>query len=306
MGDEDKKVTDLEKELDDIEIDTLSVYEPIAEEDKNEAETDVKTDLEDANKSEASAKAEVLDETKTEEDNKAAEAETDEDTKSNEDTKKTEKTTEKVVETEAKPTQIELLMAEVERLSGLLPGEVKVETEEEKPVADNVIPLKIDDDGKVHDFIGDIDMDDVASDPAVLNKILSQVIKRVQQQTTEQVLLSIPQVVMSQVNQQSHFKRMADKFYDDNKDLVNVKQVVRACAQQIQLANPEWEVEKVFAETATKTRETLGMSAQKVESVVSGNGIPSVEDVAFGKSSGGSRSKMERKKSALQKELDEA
>ena len=204
-------------------------------------------------------------------------------------------------------SQVDKLLAEIDRLSGLVEPKVEIppkkkEGEEEKPKEEE--PKKdVEVDLTSYDFLKDLDMDDVASDPKILNKILHEVIAKVQLRTTEQVLRSIPQVVMSQVNQQTYFKRMADKFYEDNSDLVNVRQVVKACTQQVQQANPEWEIEKVLKEAAVKTRETLGLSAPKVGA--SDSKIPSAEDAAFVKSKGGSKSNLKRQRTSLQTEIDE-
>ena len=207
-------------------------------------------------------------------------------------------------ETKKEIPQIDRLLAEIDRLSGQeIPEDRKIPEEEEKvSEVEKKTEDLISDKDAIHDFIKDIDMDDVSSDPKVFNKILHAVVARVQQQTTEQVLRSIPEVVMSQVRQQSYFKKMADDFYTDNKDLVNVKQVVRACAQQLQKNNPEWEIEKVFSEAATKTRETLGMSAHVIEKEEE---LPSADDAAFAKQKGGSKSNLKRQKSSLQTEIDE-
>ena len=200
-------------------------------------------------------------------------------------------------------SQVDKLLAEIDRLSGpIIPDAEQESKPKPEGEADEEKDKKKDAEGLVHDFVKNIDMDDVASDSAVFNKILHAVIARVEQRTTEQVLRTIPQIVGSQVQQQTYFKKMADTFYNDNKDLINVKQVVKACAQQLQKNNPEWEIEKVFAEAAVKTRETLGMSAKKVESDES---ITSAEDAAFAKSKGGSKSNLKQQKSSLQAEIDE-
>ena len=205
-------------------------------------------------------------------------------------------------------SQVDKLLAEIDRLSGLVEPKVEIppkkkEEEEEKPKEEE--PKKDTEvDLTSYDFLKDLDMDDVASDPKILNKVLHEVIAKVQLRTTEQVLRSIPQVVMSQVNQQTYFKRMADKFYEDNTDLVNVRQVVKACTQQVQQANPEWEIEKVLKEAAVKTRETLGLSTPKI-GTTTGDKIPSAKDAAFAKSKGGSKSNLKQQRTSLQTEIDE-
>ncbi len=190
--------------------------------------------------------------------------------------------------------QIKTLLTEINRLNGLVSpirADVKKAETDDKKIKD-----------EVYDFIKDVDMDDLASNPVIFNQVLHEVIKRVQKQTTEQVLLNIPDVVMSQVKQQSFVKQKSDRFYSDNPDLVNVRSVVKACAEQLQQDNPEWGIDKIFKNTAAKTRETLGMSANTVNT---NKEIASVEDVAFAGSKGSSKNNLKRKKSSLQRELDE-
>lgn len=236
------------------------------------------------------------------------EKKTEEDTKTPEEKKVevvSEKDKDKKSEEEGEPkkevSQIDKLLTEIDRLSGPKISEKVPKEEKETPKEEKADEL-ISDKDSIYDFVKDLDMDDVSADPKVFNEILHKVVARVQQLTTEQVLRSIPEVVMSQVRQQTYFKKMADDFYKDNKDLVNVKQVVRACAQQLQKTNPEWEIEKVFSEAATKTRETLGMSAHVIEKEEE---LPSEDDAAFAKQKGGSKSNLKQKRSSLQTEIDE-
>ncbi|MCK4330887.1 hypothetical protein KAX02_13740 [candidate division WOR-3 bacterium] len=243
------------------------------------------------------------DEKNKEEDTKTSEEEEDKKTLAED---KGEKPDESKEEKDVKEevSQVDKLLAEINRLSGPIESDIESkseekEDEEEKPPEKGEVKPAED---SIYDFVKDIDMDDVASDSAVLNKILHAVEIRVRQQTAEQILRSLPQVVTSQVQQQTYFKKMADTFYEDNKDLVNVKQVVKACAQQLRKNNPEWEIEKIFTEAAIKTRETLGMSVQKV---TVDEDITSAEDAAFAKSKGGSKSNLKQRKSSLQAEIDE-
>lgn len=268
----------------------------VAEKTKD-TDSDTSNDDETAAESDKSDKEESEDAEKKKEDKETSKEEETKETETEEDSKKDNKTESDRETSPKEVSQVEKLLAEIERLSGLVPKPVMEVSEEDKKdeKAEEV----------VHDFLKGMDMDDVSSDPAVFNKILLAVAAKVQQQTTEQVLRSIPQVVVSQVQQQTYFKRMADKFYDDNKDLVNVKQVVRACAQQIQQNNPEWEIDKVFSEAAVKTRQTLGLTAPVIGETKEAETVGNLDDAAFAKSKGGSKSNLKPKRSSLQTEIDE-
>jgi len=269
---------------------------------------DSKTDEEEGNKAvkdDEESEEGSKDEDTKKEDTKVSEEEKGEKGPADDKGEKSEKSEEEKGKTEV--SQVDKLLAEIERLSGLVKPEADaiktVVDKDEKKIAEEEVEKKKIDEGSVIDFVKDLDMDDVSSDPKLFNKILHTVIAKVRQTTAEQVLRSIPQVVMSQVNQQTYFKRIADRFYEDNPDLVNVRQVVKACTQQIQQTNPEWEVEKVLKEAALKVRDTLGMTALKVGA--GDSKIPSAEDAAFAGAKGGSKSNRKQQKTSLQMEIDE-
>lgn len=291
-----EEIADIDLKDESFEEESDDTSEEVAEETKDTGD-DAGNDDETAAESDKSDKEGSGDVEKKKEDKEISKEEGTEEAETEEDSKKDDKTESDGEISSKEVSQVEKLLAEIERLSGLVPKPVTEVSEEDKKdeKAEEV----------VHDFLKDLDMDDVSSDPAVLNKILLAVAAKVQQQTTEQVLRSIPQVVVSQVQQQTYFKRMSDKFYDDNKDLVNVKQVVRACAQQIQQSNPEWEIDKVFSEAAVKTRQTLGLTAPVIGETKEVETIGDLDDAAFAKSKGGSKSNLKLKRSSLQTEIDE-
>lgn len=290
-----EEIADIDFKDESFEEESDDTSEEVAEETKDTG--DDASDDETAAESDKSDKEESGDVEKKKEDKEISKEEGTEETETEETSKKDDKTGSDEEISPKEVSQVEKLLAEIERLSGLVPKPIMEVSEKDKKDEKT--------EEVVHDFLKDMDMDDVSSDPAVLNKILLAVAAKVQQQTTEQVLRSIPQVVVSQVQQQTYFKRMADKFYDDNKDLVNVKQVVRACAQQIQQNNPEWEIDKVFSEAAVKTRQTLGLTAPVIGETKKDEIVGDLNDVAFAKSKGGSKSNLRPRRSSLQTEIDE-
>lgn len=197
-------------------------------------------------------------------------------------------------ESQTEESQVDKLLAEINRLSGLVEPAAPAAEKRDKKTDLPETP---------HDFLTGIDMDDVSSDPQVLNKVLHAVIAKVQQQTSEHILKNLPSEVMEHVNQQMGFKTVVDSFYSDNPDLANVKAVVKACAQQLHTENPDWDMSKIFAASADRTRETLGISKQKA--VENNQQVPSADDAAFAKPSGGSKSNQKSQISALQRQIDE-
>ena len=111
-------------------------------------------------------------------------------------------------------------------------------------------------------LLGDLDIDDVVSDPKLFQQVLNKHADMVRNQVTEQVYRSIPSLVIQQIQQQTAIKEAVDQFYDQNPDLVVVKRTVGTIANEIAADDPSKSLEVVFDEAAIKTREILGL--QKV------------------------------------------
>ena len=282
---------ELYNEIDEIdEIDELSVDENLVEETKEESELSDDGNIHEEERKEIKSE-EVIDAQKRQE-TEAIEksAETKE-----ADFEKVEKgevfenkiPEEKDLKEESKKAnpQVDVLLAEVERLSKIVSEKPSI-TDKRKE--------------EIFDFIKDVDMDDLSSDPKVLNKILNTVAENVEVQTTERVLRSIPQIIMSQIQQHNYSKKIADDFYTEHPDLSNVRQVVKVCAEQIRTDNPDWDTKKILSEAAVRSRKTLGISS----SVNSINIDNNKSNMSFTKD-GSVRKKDEDQRSAFQKELDE-
>jgi hypothetical protein len=285
------------------DIDSVGSDEPLDADDESNETADVGVTDTDIEKDVAAddAKGDASDESGGEEDKKETPKAADSDTADADDSQGDEEKEKAEGEEVAKPpadeSQITKLMNEINRLSGLVEPPAPVVDKKEGADDASVAP------DTPHDFLTGIDMDDVSSDPKILNKVLHAVIAKVQQQTSDQILKNLPSEVMEQVNQQMGFKTIVDSFYSDNPDLVNVKAVVKACAQQLHVENPDWEMSKIFAASADRTRETLGISKQKAAE--NNQQVPSADDAAFAKPSGGSKSNQKSQKSALQRQIDE-
>lgn len=197
------------------------------------------------------------------------------------------------------------LVAEIDRLSGLVAGQTKIDSPVAKPVADSEtikIPPTVDTSDE-EDFVGSLDMDDVASDPKILNKLLNAVLKKGiaagQALSASQIDSSISKNVMSQVESFNSIKTTIDQFYDNNDDLSSVRQVVKACAVQISKEQPDKKLEDILELAADAARKTLGIVRKKEDSKTQ-----SSKSAAFAEPKGGQRKKA-KKLSKLQQELDE-
>lgn len=286
----------LEKELDSLD----DVYE---EEDDQSAEdsenNENETDAEENSKSEEdSDDKETEDKEKTDEETESEEADdSDKEDKKQKDTGKEGDETAKDLD---EPSRIAKLVAEVERLSGLVSAPV-LQTDEKEKEKKTVVDVDVVASDLI-DFVGDLDMDDVASDSKVfntlLNKVLQQGIVVGKKLNQDSFATDVPQVVADQVSRFSQNQIMIDQFYKDNEDLINVKQVVKACATQVASENPDKGLEFVLKKAAENARKTLGFKRPVKQKSSDPN------SAAFAKQKGGQRKKA-KKISKLQQELDE-
>jgi len=165
--------------------------------------------------------------------------------------------------------QNEALLAHVESLSSqVLGGAMPSQTEQaaepkETQSAQAPVPQTP---NEVMNFLENTSIDDLLEDPtkfnAVLNQVSQQSTSKAVQGAVQQVLRSVPELVMNYITRHSVMNRMVDDFYKENADLDNVKQTVAAVANDIHAKNPGLSVEEVFKQSADKTRKLLGLKQQ--------------------------------------------
>lgn len=248
MVDKNKEeVKDEEKEageiIDDI-LDTLDLKSPNGEEKKTSEEEEV---------------SEKKDE-KTSEEDKEKVADGDED---EEDLERAEEEEAAEIETEEKEEEEEeeeevpdlaAEMAEIKEQNKKLIKRLEATADEKEELEPKP---KLDDTPKT--FLGDDDIDEVVADPQKFEAVLNRVVKFVGDVVLEQVYKATPKLVISQIQQQTVVSKAVKEFYDENEDLVHVKRTVKAIANDIAADDPGLSLEDVFARTAIKTRETLGL-----------------------------------------------
>ena len=186
--------------------------------------------------------------------------------------------------------QNEALLAHVESLSSQVVGGVvqppAVATPTDQPATSDVAPGVVPQTAsEIQNYLGDVSIDDLLEDPAKFNAVLNNVAQQSQnagaQQAVQQVLRSVPELVMGYITRHSAMNRMVDDFYKENPDLDNVKQTVAAVANDVHAKNPQLGVEDVFKQSAEQTRKLLGIkqTAQKAKR-------PARQKPAFAKSAG--------------------
>jgi len=183
------------------------------------------------------------------------------------------------------------LLTEINRLQ----GEIKVpKTEVKKDSRENKY-----NDNQIIDFFADNTLDELLNDSSKMNSVFHQIAEFAVKTAMENMQGNLPKVVDSQVNELLTAREISSKFYTDNSDLSNVRNVVKSCADQIVQEHTDWTIGQVLEESAKRTRQSLGMPNPEDQTDIT----PS-ERVGFSKGSGGKHAKVQ-KISALQRELDE-
>jgi hypothetical protein len=149
-------------------------------------------------------------------------------------------------------------------------NEREVPVKKEEPIKEE--PTKFED----HDFIGDLDLDDLVRDKEALNKILNSVYSKgvtdAKVLTSESVLRSIPDIVKTNFNIITTLKEASDKFYNENKDLEPFKRVVAAVFEDIAAQNPDKKYDELMESVGNETRKRLNL--QKAADVKKDNPSP--------------------------------
>ena len=205
-------------------------------------------------------------------------------------TQETSEETPKDDEEDKKPPQepspderYESLLAQINDLQGKLKAIPAVE--ESKGV-----------DAETVDYLKDITMDDLDIDK--LNVILNSVASQARKEAEVYLKAGASGMIRTQLDDRMTSRDIATQFYDAHQDLSSVRNVVKACADQVIQEHDDWTIEQVLNESAIRTRKSLGMP------VPSANELPPAEKAAFAGGSKGTR-KQTQNVSALQQELDE-
>ena len=123
-------------------------------------------------------------------------------------------------------------------------------------------------------FVGDLskeEYDEIFENPDKFNAILQKVFNAGLEHSntasvTENVLKNIPKLVVDYQQRNSAMIKIIDKFYSDNKDLVNVKKTVAAITNEVAAEMPDKPIAEVLDEAAVRTRKILGMKAKVIKS----------------------------------------
>lgn len=186
-------------------------------------------------------------------------------------------------EVETLKEQNKLLMAKLEELlskSSDLPAPVV-------PAPQAPAPTPVPAQGAIIDFVGDEDLDEILSSKDKFNALMSKAVQAAITNSGETFLRALPNIVQTQVATQTTLRSQVDAFYNENTDLQPVKKVVANVANEVAAQNPDWDLGKIFEETATKVREMLGLKKTVGQE---SSMQPSVRPALPGTQKGGNRS----------------
>lgn len=144
--------------------------------------------------------------------------------------------------------------------------------------------------------IGELDLEELLSDPKNLINLLQKVAKVTYERATRDASHSAAGAVSEVVD----MRELVRDFYEDNNDLKLVKKTVSLVAKNVGAENPEMDMPKVLAEAAKRTRILLGMKAPVVEH---SKERKTGKKPALPGSPGGRRSTPEDSRSKLAKEV---
>ena len=250
-----EEIKEEEKETDDIIddiMDTLDLKSPESDGDEKEESEEGEKSEEKSEETSEKDEEEIVDEDKDGEDLEGAETEEEEP-----EVEEEEEVPDLAADLEEMKEQNRKLLERLEKTAQIETAEVGKRPEEPPPETSDVIKT----------FLGDDDIDEVVSDPKKFEAVLNRVAEVIRNDVIEQVFRSTPQLVTSQIQQQTKVNEAVKEFYKENEDLKHVKKTVGAIANDVAADNPDWTLDKVFKQTAVKTRETLGLKKKTVKKV---------------------------------------
>lgn len=155
------------------------------------------------------------------------------------------------------PSEIEALKKQIETLTTLvdtLSGNVK--SAPSTPAVTEAEPVKI---PELDDLFKDMDFDTVMESKENFIKFFKDAMAVVKEQTKQETLVNIPNVVGSFVQRQASIRDVATEFYGKYPELKRVKQYVAHVANTVSAEQPGWNIAQVLEEAAKRTKETLNI-----------------------------------------------
>lgn len=169
------------------------------------------------------------------------------------------------------PTEDELtkVKKEVEELRSKLADKVVVKEDPKAKTPTTDAPLGD------HDFVKDVDLDEVTREPSAFNKLLNSIYKKAVEtvrgevrKSKEETIQVLPSIISSNMELQKTLKDLSDKFYEENKDLKPFRKVVGVVFDEISGQDPKAPFTEVLRKVGDETRKRLELKKPDVKSVI--------------------------------------
>ena len=155
---------------------------------------------------------------------------------------------------------IEDLRAEITRLSEARAASPAASVESVGPTEVNLDTL---------DVTEGYDFDEVLTDPAVFSKCVKDAVTKVLQAHMDNIQVGaiekmqtvIPNIVASQVTHQQTLTQAAERFYNEHQPLAQHKPLVASHVTSVASEHPDWGLEQIMAEAATRSYAQLRLTA---------------------------------------------
>jgi len=161
-------------------------------------------------------------------------------------------------------------------------------------------------------FVSKEDVADLSDDPeklatifnTMLNKVRLDAIQQAIPLAQERTMLSVPQITAQYIKRHNAMKTLVDDFYAKNSDLKVVQRSVGMIANEVHAEHPDWQVQQVFDEAATRTRSALGLKAPVVGKQTA-QGTKPAANPAFANPSQSRARGGQKKLTGMAKEIDD-
>lgn len=117
-----------------------------------------------------------------------------------------------------------------------------------------------------HDFLGDIDSNELVDDPKKFNELLNKIYKQAVLDTEKMISSRLPTQVRTTVDLVSNLKAASDKFYESNPDLEPFKGAVASVFDELSSVNPDKPYSEVLTLVGEETRKRLGIKKPPIKS----------------------------------------
>jgi hypothetical protein len=207
--------------------------------------------------------------------------------------KKEEARVETDVVIDPRDTELESLRAKVLEFESKKP---KTEVKEE--------PTKVE--IQEQDFLKDQDIDELTRDPAKLNKVFNDAVRKAVADSRTTIMSELPTVVRNQQEVIESMRETTKEFYNSNPDLTGFKKVVQSVFEEIASTNPNQTYGEIIGKVAPEVRKRLELpsptkTTENKQEVKESNKPPALPSSG---SRAGRSTKEEPSTNSLQSELE--